>query len=104
MRFKANPHAIPELGKTREMVAMLEDVATEATAKVRSIAPVDRTSPHYRDMIHPDAAVENGQALGRVNAHKDTSGLIEFGTEDTPTFAPLRRGFEMLGFRLKGSR
>lgn len=104
MKFKPNRQAIPQLGRTPAMVEMLGDVASQVTERVRAVAPVDRTPPHYRDMVKPASGIENGQAIGRVNAHKDTSGLIEFGTEDTPTFAPLRRGVEMTGLRLKAGR
>jgi hypothetical protein len=100
-RFKPNPRGIAELARTPEMVDMLESVATTAAKNSQSIAPEDSTPPHYKDQIRPTAGVDGDTARGRVNAFKETSNLIEFGTEDTPTFAPLRRGIEMTGLRLK---
>lgn len=100
-RFKQNPRAISELLRTRELESLLGGLALRAAANTRSVAPADDTAPHYRDQITAESGLHGDRVIGRVNANKDNSGYIEFGTEDTPTFAPLRKGLEMLGLRLR---
>lgn len=100
-KFKQNPRAISELLRTRELESLLGGLASDAAQNARSIAPADDTAPHYRDQIEAQSGKHGDRVIGRVNANKDNSGYIEFGTEDTPTFAPLRRGLEMLGLRVR---
>lgn len=101
-RFRYNPAATAELARTLEMVETLRARAEDAAEESRAIAPVD--TGEYRDSITAEAGIEGGFARGRVNAGKFTAGWLEFGTSDTPTFAPLRRGAEAAGLSLRGSR
>ena len=100
-RFKQNPRAISELLRVRELESLLGRLASEAAQNTRSIAPADDTPPHYRDQIEAQSGLHGDRVIGRVNANKDNSGYIEFGTEDTPAFAPLRRGLEATGLQVK---
>lgn len=75
-----------------EMVEFVEDKAEEAAEHTRSVAPVDEGE--YVDSIESGAVIEDGTAKGRVSANDDKWAYLEFGTEDTPVFAPLRKGLE----------
>lgn len=105
VRFKMDTRAITKLMRSRpDLAPLLEDLASAAAANSRSVAPVGDDSPHYRDQIEHVVGINRGRYIGRVNANKDTSGFIEFGTRDTPTFAPLRRGLEMIGLQPRRRR
>lgn len=98
-RFVPSPSGIAAFASSPALVAALKAVAEEAASNARAIAPED--SGDYIDGIGVDAGVEGGKALARINADDPASGYIEFGTEDTPTFAPLRRGAEAAGFEVR---
>ena len=67
-------------------------VAEEILAEAQAIAPV-RTGT-YRDSL----GVEESPDDVAVIADVDYGGYIEFGTSDTPEFAPLRRGRDEAGY------
>lgn len=108
VRFKMDTKAITKLMRSREdLQPILEDYAAKAAANTRSIAPTGDDSPHYRDQITHEVKIVRGRYIGRVEAGKDTSAYIEFGTGQpgpTPAFAPLRRGVEMLGLKFRRPR
>ena len=61
-----------------------DDVSEEIAEAARAVAPVD--TGEDRDSIHVEE--------GKVVADTDHAAAVEFGTGDTPMFAPLRRGAE----------
>ena len=88
MRFVPNPF-IGELLKRSPLVkSALENRAEEAVEQVKAIAPVDTGA--FRDSIH--TTTENGDV--QLVADVPHAVYVEFGTSDTPIFAPLRRGAE----------
>ncbi len=98
IKFIPNPQAAKQLGRQPEMAAAMK-IRGEATARnARQIAPVgEGVGGHYRDSIEVEIELVDGVFVSRVVAKKFTARFIEFGTIDTPTFAPLRRGLEMTG-------
>jgi hypothetical protein len=79
--------------------------AEEVAGIAKAIAPRgEGKGGHYADMIDAQAGVISGLAGARVNARKFTSGFIEFGTSDTPTFATLRTACDAAGLPLTGGR
>lgn len=106
VRFKIRPQAQRELERTPQMALFLKEKVEPIARRVREIAPRGSSAPgeHYADMIKTDVGIEKGRLIGRVNALKFTAHFLEFGTSKTPTFAPLRRAAESLGYRLRGGR
>jgi hypothetical protein len=103
VKFVPNPLGIALIGRTPLMARAMVGRADEVAGIVRTIAPVGPgKGGHYRDMISTGPIVSQGLAGGRVNANKFTSGFIEFGTSDTPTFAPLRTACDAAGLSLDG--
>jgi hypothetical protein len=68
-------------------------VGEEIVSQAQAVAPVETGA--YRDSIHVEADLEGETA---VAADVDYAVFIEFGTSDTPTFAPLRRGATGAGY------
>jgi hypothetical protein len=99
MTFVANPAFEAELVRSPEMVHALKQIADRKAAKARSIAPVGNPDedPHpgqFRDSIESDAGIENGKAIGRLLSTDPDFVVKEFGSEDTPAHATLRRAVE----------
>lgn len=91
-RYKPDRAFVKRVAVGRDMVDLMEAKAEEAAEHARRSAPVD--TGEYRDSIHAEAGVENGTAFGRVVADDEKWRFLEFGTLDTPVFAPLRKGLE----------
>ena len=101
--FVPNPVGIALLARTPQMAAAMLDRGNEVALAAASIAPVGPGGGgHYRDQIRAEAGVFEGKAGARVNAYKFTAGFLEFGTSDTPIFAPLRTGCDAAGLTLSG--
>lgn len=102
MRFVPNPRAAALLAATPEMVAAMKSRAEAAAEESRAIAPV--VTGEYREGIVAEAGLDGTPpvAKGRINAHKFTSGWIEFGTSRMAAQAVLRRGAEASGLKLSG--
>ena len=74
----------------------LEIIADNIADAARAVAPVDQRD--YVDGIEVETGDdEQGNPVARVNANDWKSHGIEFGTVDTPKFAPLRRGLDSQG-------
>ena len=101
--FKANPKLEKELNEDPDMVEMLKERAEQVAQVVRQIAPRgdSPSGEHYADKIEVEVVKEQNETIVRMVARKFTSVFIEFGTINNPTFAPLRRGIESTGLRLK---
>jgi len=101
-RFVKNPRLEEELSQLPGLIQAAHDIAERTAQIARRIAPRGDSpaGEHYTDMIDVEIASEKGRPVVRVVANKDTSVHIEFGTSDTPVFAPLRRAAMSVG-RLK---
>lgn len=97
-RFVPDHDGMLAISRTVEMAKALDTFADYTASNARNLAPVDEGD--YRNSIDTTSGVDGGVATARVNANDWKAGLIEFGTEDTPTFAPLRRGAEQAGLKL----
>lgn len=93
-RFVPNPRFESEAKRSAEMKAAMKRGAQAAADEARRMAPVD--TGEYRASIR---VVETADGA-RVVADDDKATYIEFGTSDTPAFAPLRRGTEAAGLRI----
>lgn len=87
-----------ELKAERSYVEGMAAAAAPAAQNARDIAPVDEGD--YRDGIR--VTIDGDEV--RIDAMDWKSGFIEYGTEDTPVFAPLRRGAEAAGLKFKADR
>jgi hypothetical protein len=98
-----NPLGIALIGRTPLMARAMVERAQGVADTAKAIAPYgEGRGGHYADMIDVAPIVEKMVAGARVNAWKFTSGFIEFGTSDTPTFAPLRTACDAEGLSLSG--
>lgn len=104
VRFRPNYRAVAIIAASPQMVSEMgeraELVADNARAAWHASGPHPYETGEYVDGIDAVAGVEGGIAVGRVNAHKFTSAYIEYGTSDTPAFAPLRRGADAAGLKV----
>ena len=101
-RFVPNKNGMDALARTTDMQKSMKEYSDSVAESARGIAP--ELSGDYVDGIESVGGVDNGMAIGRVNANDWKSALIEWGTTDTPTFAPLRKAAEQQGLKLTGGR
>lgn len=94
--FVPNPVGMAAIAVGVGVQAVLERLGEAIAEGARSAAPEDEGD--YIDGI----VVEDGEAPGskRVLATDFKSNWIEYGTEDTPAFAPLRLGADSAGVPL----
>lgn len=92
MRFIPDLSCIPLVLGGYGITDDLLEKAEQAAEAARGIVPVETGT--LRDSITPEVVVENGVARGRVTADTDYAVFVEFGTEDTETYAFLRRGLD----------
>lgn len=103
MRFVPNRQFVREIATDRQMVSFVEQKAEEALAHFLEFAP-ERTGDYVRS-ARAFGTVEDGRAVGRLAVDDFKWHWIEFGTVDTPTFAPLRKALDATsGVRAGGSR
>lgn len=81
MKYVPNPAFMKLFEASDAWFDSRDEAAREITDTARAIAPVDKGT--YRDSI----SAEDGKVVATA-AH---AASLEFGTKDTPTFAPLRR-------------
>lgn len=98
-RFVPNPAGIKELARSREMQASMLREAEEIADAARGLAPVDQSD--YIASLGTETAADERGVYARAISTDWKAGFIEFGTVDTPTFAPLRRGAEQAGHRVE---
>jgi hypothetical protein len=97
-KFVPNPLFEQELLRSTLLQDDLQKVAEDIAEKAVAAAPED--DGDYKAGIEAVSGMGEDGVQARVNANDWKSGLIEFGTEDTPTFAPLRRGAEAAGHKV----
>lgn len=93
--FVPNPSLERRLRESAAMRAAMRRAAEAAVPEVQGLAPVD--TGEYRNSIK----VVDTPTGARIVADDDKASHIEFGTEDTPAFAPLRRGTEAAGLKTR---
>jgi HK97 gp10 family phage protein len=90
--FERQVASKPETGR------VLGDRAEDVAAAIRAVAPV-RTGA-YRDSIRAQGSKrESDGYVGLVEIDSPYWHYVEFGTEDTPTFSPIRRALHRLGLK-----
>lgn len=97
--YRPDEAATQMLGRSVEMMSFVQTLATQAAAHTRELAPV--LTGTYRDSIKADARILEGKATGLVFSDDFKALWIEYGTETNPTFAPLRKGVERVGLKVK---
>jgi len=95
--FKPNRNLERELAAEGDYQKGLAKGAQPAVDAAKQFAPVEEGD--YRDGIE---VVIDDDAV-RIDAKDWKSHFIEWGTVDTPIFAPLRRGVRAAGLRFKES-
>ena len=98
-RFILDRSGIRKVGQSRQLATQMHDDAQVIADNGRMLAPF--LTGEYRDSIHVEDFLEDGLVKSRAIAGSDHALPVELGTSDTPTFAPLRRGAELAGFRLR---
>lgn len=108
MKFVADPNAGQEMAQSEGWARYLLGITAATAAAARTAFEMQGPHPysdapeHYVDQIEPSVMSVRGQLIGRVDAQADYSWYIEVGTSDTPAFAPLRLGADMVGLELRG--
>lgn len=92
--YRPNPRFEQAFRHSDEARAYALTKAEEAARHARGIAPV--ASGEYRASITADVEETLDGWAGLVIAGAPHSVYVEFGTEDTPTFATLRRAGETI--------
>lgn len=98
-RFVPNPLFPGQLLRSTILLDDLEEQAQEIADAAKELAPV--LSGAYRDGLVGVAGQDGGEVQGRVVGRDFKSGWIEFGTSDTPAFAPIRRAAESKGYNVE---
>jgi hypothetical protein len=93
-RFVLNPAAEKQIASSAEMAGAIGHYTEQGADGARDVAPV--LTGAYRDSIETEMGTEGGMVVGVFRATVDYAGWIEFGTADTPAFAPLRRGIDRI--------
>lgn len=99
MKYQPNPQGVQALDRTPEMMKFLKDEAEKAAAAAKGFAPV--LTGTYRDSIKADSKISDGKATGFIYATDFKAVWIEYGTSTNPTYAPLRKGVEAAGLKVK---
>lgn len=86
--FVPNPLFVTLLVASGQMEPMLTEIGRKKAEIARSIAPVD-TGAFQASIAY---SVSPGEV--QLSANTPYAMYLEFGTEDTPTFATLRRALE----------
>lgn len=92
MDFKPRRPFLDDLYREAALREALRETAKQGAEDARALAPVDEGT--YRDSIDGDVIVEDGVPVARWGSDDPKWAYIEYGTEDTPAFATLRRSFD----------
>lgn len=92
MPYVPDPNFERALATSTVMRRFLDSAADATADAVRGVAPV-RYGDYKASIVH-DVVRDRGGFVGRVGSTDFKWHWIEFGTSDTPTFAPLRRGLD----------
>ncbi len=97
--YVPNPTFAAQVAASPQMRAMLEKLARDGAARVREASPYRQGD--YRRGITFKVELVSGRWVGRIIAGHWSSSLIEWGSVNNPPFAPLRRGVDALGLRMR---
>lgn len=101
--FRPDPKVTENIQHTAGMLKHFAGAAEAAARAAQSIAPF--LTGDYMRSIKPEVGYDgDGFIMARVNAWDYKAIWLEFGTEDTPTFATLRRGTDMTGLHVVDSK
>lgn len=92
--FTFDVRCFPKLANHPQLGRVLGEMADDAADEARAIAPYDEGD--YRDSIGSTVVHDEGVLKGIVYSDDPKAMWLEFGTEDTPTFATLRRSLDVL--------
>jgi hypothetical protein len=100
--FAYDPTVEKQLLRDPRMATMLGTYAEAGAEHARDDAPSGHAHRglHYRDSIHAIVGVDGRGPFGRVLSVDFAAHLVEFGSVNNPTYAPLRRGVEATGLRV----
>lgn len=99
--FIPNPAGIFQLAREITMAQAMGEIAEEGANRARDIGPSDEGD--YVESIDSGWDIDADGAFGRIFATDYKANWIEFGTEDTPIFAPLRKAVESLGLTISAT-
>lgn len=91
MRFQVNPRFTKEAEQENQRVML--DYAARAEANTRAIGQAIRYTGAYAASIRRTGTT--------VYSTDPAARIIEYGSVNNPAFAPLRRGADMTGARLR---
>lgn len=95
-RFVWEPTFLRAFERRPEVRLEIERQAGHAASKVEAVAP--RDTGDYAESIE---TFSDGRTVG-VTSTDFAAHIIEWGSVNNPPFAPLRRGVQAAGFRLRG--
>lgn len=99
MTFIPNPLFTREIAAEPPMGLFLKAQAEEVKAGAESVSPVD--TGLYKASFDTSVEETSEGFKGIVSNSAPYALFVEFGTEDTPVFAPLRTGLEKAGLKRK---
>jgi len=100
MTIRLRPGAVDSLRDERWMADAMMDVAETVAQSVRDEAPVD--TGDYRDSIGTGSTSSDRDGVYATVTTSDPAWhIIEYGTADTPAYAPMRAGAEAAGLRFR---
>lgn len=94
-RFVPNPMLAQEVLRATMLLDDLQAIAENIAEQAVAIAPEDEGD--YLRSIEAVSGFDARGVMARVNANDWKAALIEFGTTDTPVFAPIRRAADRYG-------
>jgi len=97
VKFRPNPAGIKQVAALPGLVKEFGDIAARGAERAKEIAPVD--SGAYAEGIEGESGIEDGRAIGRINANDFKSLWIEHGTGapgPTPAYRVLGRTIDGL--------
>lgn len=77
---------------------VLDDGASEVAATIRSVAP-RRTGAYIASVEVVGVRRDGSKFVGVVEVNDPAWNIIEWGSEDTPAHAPIRKALHRLGLK-----
>lgn len=93
--FIPNPMLGAELSRSRMLQPALLNIAENIRDEAKQLSPEDKGD--YINSIEAKSGVDGRGVYAAVEATDWKAALIEFGTADTPAFAPIRKAADKYG-------